>query len=90
MMCIENRGKAGRFLMTCVVLVLSACATDTGVMADANAPEPKHEYLIGPGDTININVWRNPEVSQSVPVRPDGKISTPLVEDLQASGKTTT
>ena len=53
-------------------------------------PTPAGDYLIGAGDTVNIVVWRNPEVSQSVPVRPDGKITTPLVEDLQASGKTST
>lgn len=47
-----------------------------------------HDYLVGPGDSVNIIVWRNPEVSMSVPVRPDGKITTPLVEDLPASGKT--
>jgi polysaccharide export outer membrane protein len=49
---------------------------------------PPHDYLIGPGDNLNILVWRNPEVSMTVPVRPDGKITTPLVEDLPASGKT--
>ena len=54
--------------------------------ADATLP-PMHDYLIGPGDSVNITVWRNPEVSMSVPVRPDGKITTPLVEDLPASGK---
>jgi polysaccharide export outer membrane protein len=48
------------------------------------------DYLIGPGDAVNIIVWRNPEVSMSVPVRPDGKITTPLVEDLPAAGKTST
>ncbi|MCB1934948.1 MAG: polysaccharide export protein [Nitrosomonas sp.] len=48
------------------------------------------DYLIGPGDNIEIIVWRNPEISMSVPVRPDGKITTPLVEDLLASGKTAT
>ena len=51
---------------------------------------PQNDYLIGPGDNLSIVVWRNPEVSQSVPVRPDGKITTPLVEDLQAAGKTST
>lgn len=45
-------------------------------------------YLIGPGDTLQIFVWRNPELTSSVPVRPDGKISTPLVEDMVAVGKT--
>jgi len=48
------------------------------------------DYLIGPGDSIEIIVWRNPEISMTVPVRPDGKITTPLVEDLLASGKTAT
>ena len=43
--------------------------------------------MIGPLDTVNIIVWRNPELSMSVPVRPDGKITTPLVEDLPALGK---
>lgn len=56
----------------------------------AKPAEPKHEYLLGPGDTININVWRNPEVSQTIPVRPDGRITMPLVEDLPAMGKTPT
>jgi polysaccharide export outer membrane protein len=46
-----------------------------------------HDYLIGPGDTLNIVVWRNPELSMTIPVRPDGKISAPLVEDMTASGK---
>lgn len=45
-------------------------------------------YLIGPGDTIQVFVWRNPELSVTVPVRPDGKVSTPLVEDIVAVGKT--
>lgn len=45
-------------------------------------------YLIGPGDSLQVFVWRNPEISSTVPVRPDGKISTPLVEDMVAVGKT--
>jgi polysaccharide export outer membrane protein len=47
-------------------------------------------YLIGAGDTVNIVVWRNPELSMTIAVRPDGTITTPLVEDLPASGKTAT
>jgi polysaccharide export outer membrane protein len=47
-------------------------------------------YIIGPGDTIEVFVWRNAELSATVPVRPDGKISTPLVEDMVAVGKTPT
>lgn len=46
------------------------------------------EYVIGPGDVVEVFVWRNPELSTTVPVRPDGKISTPLVDDMVAVGKT--
>ena len=49
-----------------------------------------YEYVIGPLDTVNIIVWRNPELSMTVPVRPDGKVTTPLVDDLPALGKTPT
>ena len=48
------------------------------------------EYEIGPGDELQIFVWRNPDLTNTVPVRPDGRISSPLVEDLVASGKTPT
>lgn len=47
-------------------------------------------YIIGPGDTLQVFVWRNPDLTITVPVRPDGKISTPLVEDMPAVGKTPT
>jgi len=47
-----------------------------------------NSYIIGPGDVLQVFVWRQPELSVSVPVRPDGKISTPLVEDIVAVGKT--
>ena len=50
----------------------------------------EYTYLIGPGDELSIFVWRNPEVSADVTVRPDGRITMPLVEDLQASGRTAT
>jgi len=47
-------------------------------------------YLLGPGDSVNVFVWRNPEVSGSFPIRPDGKMTMNLIEDLQAAGKTPT
>lgn len=47
-------------------------------------------YVIGPGDQLEIFVWRNPELSKTVPVRPDGRISAPLIEDVNASGRTPT
>jgi len=54
--------------------------------SDAAAAAP--DYLIGPLDKLEIFVWRAPELSTNVTVRPDGRISTPLVEDMVASGKT--
>ena len=56
--------------------------------SQASAKAVDSNYIIGPGDTIEVFVWRNPELSVTVPVRPDGKISTPLVEDMVAVGKT--
>ena len=70
--------------------VLAGCATTELPPAPTAAASPDYNYLIGPGDTVNIVVWRNPELSQSVPVRPDGKITAPLIEDLVAQGKDST
>ena len=55
--------------------------------APAMSASQDYTYVVGAGDTINIIVSRNPELSMSVPVRPDGKISTPLVDELVAQGK---
>lgn len=55
--------------------------------APALAATADYSYKIGPGDNLNIVVWRNPELSMSVPVRPDGKMSSPLIDDLSAIGK---
>ncbi|MBD8657635.1 polysaccharide biosynthesis/export family protein [Oxalobacteraceae sp. CFBP 13730] len=71
------------------MLILAGCATPPPPSTAAMAPI-NPDYLVGPGDSVNIIVWRNPEVSMTVPVRPDGKITTPLVEDLPAAGKTST
>jgi polysaccharide export outer membrane protein len=69
------------------MLCLSACG------GGAPPPAPSAEviasnYEIGPGDALNIFVWRNPELSVEVTVRPDGRLSMPLVDDLEAAGKT--
>jgi polysaccharide export outer membrane protein len=50
--------------------------------------KPGEEYIIGPLDQLNIFVWRNPELSAKVQVRPDGRITTPLISDMPATGKT--
>jgi polysaccharide export outer membrane protein len=79
-----------RWLGLLSVLVLAACSTASYPPAPVSAATPEYRYLIGPLDTVNIIVWRNPELSLSVPVRPDGFISTPLVEDLPAIGRNPT
>jgi len=68
---------------------LFGCAA-TYPPAPTTAASADYNWIIGPGDSVNIVVWRNPELSMSVPVRPDGKIATPLVEDLPAIGKDAT
>ena len=76
--------------LVALVLFIGGCArTYPPLSAGANS-SAEFGYLIGPGDSLNIQVWRNPELSLTVPVRPDGKITTPLAEDLPASGKTPT
>ena len=67
---------------------LAGCASNSSPAAPAAAATADYNYLVGPGDTLNIIVWRNPELSLSVPVRPDGKLSTPLVDELFVQGKT--
>lgn len=72
------------------VVWLAACAGGGSGLpaAPALAAIENYSYVIGPGDTLNILVARNPELSMSVPVRPDGKISAPLVDEMLAQGKT--
>jgi polysaccharide export outer membrane protein len=72
-------------------LMLDACAGSGDTVPAAQCPQPvvsESEYRIGAGDVLNIVVWRNEELSASIPVRPDGRVSTPLIDDMQASGKT--
>jgi len=76
-----------------VVSVVIGCALSPPVQrppspSQATAKAVGSDYIIGPGDTLQVFVWRNPELSVTVPVRPDGRISTPLVENMVAVGKT--
>lgn len=73
-----------------VASVMVGCASNSYPPAPASAASSDYNYHIGPGDTVNIVVWRNPELSMSVPVRPDGKLAAPLIEDLPAIGKNPT
>jgi len=80
-------------LAFCAPFALGACS-DTLELPTADllekAKAQQSEYHIGPLDNLQIFVWRNPDLSTSVPVRPDGRISVPLIEDLEVTGKTPT
>jgi polysaccharide export outer membrane protein len=84
-----NRGKQGFVSVLLALAVLWGCVGS----GTPHPPEPalmeKSEYLIGAGDILTIRVWKNEELSVDVPVRPDGKISVPLLDDVQAEGLTT-
>jgi len=87
-----NRLKLIEFvLMFGAIALMAGCgSTGSSVHELPWKSAADYEYIIGPGDQLEIFVWRNPELTQTVPVRPDGKISVPLVEDLPAAGKTAT
>ena len=69
---------------------LTGCTSVVYPPAPVTAGQEDYTYIIGAGDNLNIIVWRNPELSMSVPVRPDGKVAAPLVEEIMAQGKTST
>ena len=87
----------GRAVLSWTSIAMWLIVTSSISAQPVTTPEQSHgkaatggEYLIGPGDTVQVFVWRNPDLTVTVPVRPDGKISTPLVEDMPAVGKTPT
>ncbi|MCH8533151.1 MAG: polysaccharide biosynthesis/export family protein [Saccharospirillum sp.] len=73
-----------------ILAILSGCASQQGSVQSSAPPIPQDSstpYRIGVGDSISINVWRNPELSQTSVVRPDGYVSMPLMGDLKADGR---
>jgi polysaccharide biosynthesis/export protein len=82
------------------ILLLFAGLLGSADAAPAPAPAPalpsggtaasQANYLIGPGDSLQVFIWKNPDLTTTVPVRPDGRISIPLVEDIECAGKTPT
>jgi len=79
--------------LTCAMLIALVVGEAAVSAAEPAAPAPGTaavgpDYLIGPGDSLQIYVWQNPDLSVTVPVRQDGRLSTPLVEDMLAAGKT--
>ena len=84
-----NRSLSG-LLALGLSLILAACATTSGNSASAPPAEPPvavDSYRIGVDDVVQVAVWRNPELGITVPVRPDGKISMPLIGDITAAGQ---
>ena len=79
-------GMAKSALAAAAILATGLCYSASPAMAQAQMDVSK--YVIGPGDQLQISVWKNPELSTAVPVRPDGRISTPLVTDVTAAGRT--
>jgi polysaccharide biosynthesis/export protein len=89
---LTNRVTATLMLFVGAILLLPACATGPSLPAAPVMPadQAAPDYIIGPGDNVNIFVWQQPDLSVTVPVRPDGRITTPLAEDVIAAGKTPT
>jgi polysaccharide export outer membrane protein len=92
-----NREAFGRLVAAAVmpaavlaVAAIAGCATSPYPPAPQSAATPDYLYKIGPLDTVNVIVWRNPEISTTVTIRPDGKITAPLIEDLPALGRDST
>jgi polysaccharide export outer membrane protein len=90
----KNIGKCCAFrslrLAGAVLLIAAIASCSSHPPAPEKVASPQYNYLIGPLDTLQIIVWRNQDLSMSVPVRPDGKVSVPLVEDLPVLGKNST
>jgi len=78
----------GKLLGVLAIGLSAGCASTNYPPAPASVASNDYSYIIGAGDSLNIQVWRNPELSMSVPVRPDGKIAAPLVDEIVVQGKT--
>lgn len=79
------------FLTILLSIFLAGCASSGGAASDvppAHATTTAGDYHIGVDDIVQVSVWRNPELGITVPVRPDGKITVPLVGDIAAGGRT--
>jgi polysaccharide export outer membrane protein len=94
----DSIGRGGRLLIALLAvcplsvpaMALQIPSADTSIADAAHATAKAHDtsYIIGNSDVLAITVWKEPEISRSIPVRPDGKISLPLVGELQATGRT--
>ena len=88
---VTTRVSAAFALLAGAALLLPACTTAPSFPALPAGPAVQApDYVIGPGDQVNVFVWQQPDLSVTVPVRPDGRINTPLAEDVVAAGRTPT
>jgi len=85
---IESTKHTSALLRRCAVALVTIIALHAGAQQPQAAPSS--EYLIGPGDSLQVFVWGQPDLSVTVQVRPDGRVTTPLIEDIEAVGKTPT
>jgi polysaccharide export outer membrane protein len=82
-------GSYGVAMLLLLTPFVQACSSGNPASSAPIAPaQPEQGYLIGPGDTLGVFVWQNPDLSTTVPVRPDGRISLPLLQDVEAAQKT--
>jgi polysaccharide export outer membrane protein len=89
-MAVLSKVMIGAAWLAAVAGLAGCSSTPKYPPAPAQVSQYDWNYLVGPGDSVQVFVWRNPEVSGTFPVRPDGKMTMNLVEDLPASGKTPT
>jgi polysaccharide export outer membrane protein len=82
------RTSVHRAVAALALVLLTVLGSSSLVAQESPSATTGSEYIIGPGDSLQVFIWRNEELSTTVPVRPDGRISTPLVEDMVAVGKT--
>jgi polysaccharide export outer membrane protein len=86
---MKAKSLSARLLALAFLTLVAACASNPELTpASATARSATAPYRIGPGDTLRVFVWGNPGLSDEVPVRPDGRISVPLLGDVQAAGMT--
>ena len=86
---VHGIGRCGvESLLLVIVTALLGCGTSSFPPAPLKVTAGEYRYVIGPLDSLAITVWRNPELSNNVTVRPDGRISAPLVSDVMAQGLT--
>ena len=86
------RRLAAMAAMVVLGALVAGCASSgpAPALTEAAAAPAETDYIIAPGAVLNIFVWQHPDLSTTIPVRPDGKVSTPLIEDMMAAGKTPT